>query len=75
MSGLITATVTGKVGAGSTITSAVFSNITAIDFDAVGARMILTGPLNRIFQIDISAATTITITLSAAAGNYTVTVS
>jgi hypothetical protein len=69
-----TATVTGKIGPGNTLTSFVVSGITQFDFDIQNNlfKYSIQGTWN---QIDISAATTVTITLSAAAGNYTITIS
>jgi hypothetical protein len=71
-----TATITGKVGPGSTITAQVFNNVTffsvktteeVLEIDYTDAN----GP--RKSQVDISAATTITCTVSGA--NYTLTIS
>jgi hypothetical protein len=74
MSGIATCTVTGKIGPGNTLTSTVLNNVTQFTFDPVNCRFIYV--INDISNtIDISARTTVTVTLSAAAGNYTVTVS
>lgn len=71
-----TATITGKVGPERTITAQVFNNVTffsvktleeVLELDFTDAN----GP--RKLQIDISAATTITCTVSGA--NYTLTIS
>lgn len=69
-----TVTVTGKIGPGNTITAAVYSGITEFTFDVVNNLFKFSlGGLWR--QVDISAATTVTITLSAAAGSYTISIS
>lgn len=69
-----TATVTGKIGPGNTLTAAVYSGITSYSFNPVTG--IFTYSLDGIVhQIDIAAATTVTIVLSAALGNHTVTIS
>lgn len=70
-----TITVTGKIGPGNTLTSKVFSNISAYDFDVVNNLLVMRTTNNLVEQVDISLATTVTITLSAAAGNHTVTIS
>jgi len=68
------ATVTGKVGPGSTLTAGVFTNVVDVDFKLSQQLLTLTQSVpNRILDIDISAATTITMTVSS--GVYTVTVS
>lgn len=67
-----TATVTGKTGPGGTLTAAVFNNVTSfkIETDSEMLELVTDG---RILQVDISAATTITCTVS---GNtYTLTIS
>ena len=71
-----TFTVTGTAGAGEALTAAVFNNIRTWKIDIEKAMLELEQATpNRIIRIAISAATTITVTLSAAAGNYTVTIS
>ena len=71
-----TATITGKVGPGATITAQVFNNVTffsiktaeeTLEIDYTDAN----GP--RKAQVDIAAATTILCTVSGA--NYTLTIS
>jgi len=71
-----TATVTGKVGPGATLTAYVFNNVTFFSVDTVNEVLDLmfnngSGAERR--QIDISAATTITCTVSG--NNYTLTIS
>ncbi len=69
-----TATVTGKIGPGNTLTAVVISNID--EFGFIPGTCIFKYRIGQKWNyIDIVAATTITITLSAAAGNYTVSVS
>ena len=69
-----TATVTGKIGPGNSLSAAVISNILEFSFDVVNN--LLKYRIGTTWnQIDISLATTVTCTLSAAAGNYTLTVS
>jgi hypothetical protein len=75
MAGTISATVTGTVGNGQALTSASFTNIATIKFNAVTAMLELIDTSDRVTNISIAAATTVTVTLSGAAGNYTVTVS
>lgn len=68
------ATVTGKIGPGNTLTAAVYGGIT--EFAFVPGSSLFKYSLDGIWhQVDINAATTITIVLSAAAGNYTITIS
>ena len=75
MAGVISATVTGTMGPGNTITSGSFTNIATIKFNAVTAMLELVDVNDKVINISIAAATTVTVTLSAAAGNYTVVVS
>lgn len=65
-------TVTGKIGPGVTVTTVVFSNVTsfAINTDNEILSIIQT---DKRTDIDITAATTITITVSG--NNYTVSIS
>jgi len=70
------ATVTGKVGAGATITAMVFNNVTFFSVDTnneVLDIMFNNGSGAERRQIDIGAATTFTCTISGA--NYTLTIS
>ena len=69
-----TATVTAKVGPGNTLTAVVIKNITKFDFDVANQKFIYEVG-DQINILDISSATTVTCTSSAAAGNYTLTVS
>ena len=75
MPGVITATVTGTMGPGNTLTSGVFTNQATVKFNAVKAMLELVDVNDKVTNISIAAATTVTIVLSAAFGNYTVTVS
>ena len=68
-----TATVSGKVGPGNTITSQVFSNVTNVAFQLGGISNLRVNSDSGISYIDISADTTVTATLSS--GNLTITVS
>ncbi len=69
-----TATVTGKIGPGFTLTTVVILGITEFSFDIVNS-LFKYSIGTQVNQIDISAATTITVVLDAAAGNYTITIS
>ena len=75
MAGVISAVVTGTVGNGQALSSASFTNQATVKFNAVTAMLELVDVNDKVLNISIAAATTVTITLSAAAGNYTVTVS
>lgn len=75
MAGTISATVTGTMGPGNAITSGSFTNIMSMKFNAVTAMLELQDMNDKFINISIAAATTVTVTLSGAAGNYTVTVS
>ena len=75
MAGTIAATVTGTMGAGLALTSASFTNLASVRFSAQSAMLQLIDMNDKVTDISIAAATTVTVTLSAAAGNYTVTVS
>lgn len=67
-------TVTGKNGAGITVTALVLSNISSFAVDVIN--YILTVVQDSVtLQFDIRAATTFTVTISGAAGNYTVAIS
>lgn len=58
-----TVTVTGKVGPGNTLTAAVFSNVSEFAFDC--QKNMLTFQQDAVVkQVDIGAATTITLTKS-----------
>lgn len=66
------ATVTAKIGAGSTLTATVFTNVTFYSVDTIAK--VLTVVANGITtQMDINAATVFTTTI--AGGNYTLVVS
>lgn len=69
-----TATITGVIGPGNTLTSKVISGITSFSFDVVN-NMFIYSVGSQQNQIAINSATTITCTLSAAGGNYTLAVS
>lgn len=75
MAGVINATVTGTMGPGNAITAGSFPLQGTAKFDAVKAMLELVDLNDKVTNISIAAATTITITLSGAAGNYTLTVS
>lgn len=75
MAGTASVTVTGTAGPGNTLTAAVFSNIASFGFNAVTAMLDMTDTNGKVTSISIAAATTVIVTLSGAAGNYTVTVS
>jgi hypothetical protein len=75
MAGVISATVTGTMGPGQAITSGSFTNIASMRFNAASAMLQLVDVNDKVTDISIAAATTVTVTLSAAAGNYTVVVS
>ena len=75
MAGVISLTVTGTMGPGNTITSGSFTNIASMRFNAVTSMLELVDVNDKVTNISIAAATTVTVTLSAAAGNYTVVVS
>jgi len=75
MPGTIGATVTGTVGSGVALTSAVFSNQHSLEFNAVTSMLRLVNANGLVNNISIAAATTVSVTLSGAAGNYTVVVS
>ena len=68
-----TATVTGKIGPGNTLTAVSLSNIGEFAFDVPNClfKYRIDTDWN---EIAIASAVTITITLSAAAGNYTITI-
>ncbi len=70
-----TITVTGVSGAGQALTAAVFSDVTEFTFDPVNAMLRFTGEDGIVQNIAITAATTVTVTLSGANGDYTVVVS
>lgn len=72
-----TFTVTGTAGPGNALTAQVFTGITNFCIDIAKAMLTLeggdAGPNPK--YIAINAATTITVTLAAAAGDYTVVIS
>lgn len=70
-----TATVTGKTGAGNTITAGVFTGVTGVVFDCVKNILSLTLDTGRVVDIDINAAATITATKVTLTNTYTFTVS
>lgn len=75
MAGVATVTVTGTAGAGLALSASVFSNIASVTFNPVTAMLTMVDVNDRRTDVSIAAATTVTVVLSAAAGNYTVTVS
>jgi hypothetical protein len=67
-------TVTGKNGAGITVTALLLSNISSFSVDV--NTFILTVVQDSVtMQFDISAATTFTVAISGAGGTYTITIS
>ena len=75
MAGTISATVTGTMGPGNALAAASFTNIATMRFNAVTSMLELVDVNDKVTNISIAAATTVTVTLSGAAGNYTVSVS
>ena len=67
-------TVTGKNGAGITVTALVLTNITSFFVD-VTTYMLHVVQESVTLMFDIRAATTFTVTISGAAGNYTIVIS
>lgn len=68
-----TATVTGKVGVGTTMTAQVFTGVNSFKIDTTPEILTLELDTGRTLQVDIASATTITCTVS---GNtYTLTIS
>jgi len=68
-----TATVTGKVGPGNTLTAAVFQQVAQVQFDCVGNILTLIDVNGSVVhQIDVNAATTITATKSGSTYTFTV---
>jgi len=74
MPGSGTVTVTGKVGPGLTLTAGVFTNVSDLHFNFANelVQITQTEP-NKITDVDVTAATTITMTVSGA--TYTVSIS
>ena len=68
-----TFTVDGYVGAGVAIQAKVFNNIAKFEVDIVTAMLKLTDVNGKVMNIAIRTAATMVVTLSAAGGNYTVT--
>jgi hypothetical protein len=75
MPGVATVTVTGTIGPGNTVTAGVFNNIQFFTLNPVTSMLQMTDVNDKVTEVSIAAATTITVVLSAAAGNYTVTIS
>ncbi len=75
MAGVATVTVTGTAGPGNALTAAVFTDIASFTLNPVTAMLTMVDTNDKVTDVSIAAATTITVVLSAAAGNYTVTVS
>ena len=68
-----TVTATGVAGPGLTVTAQVFANVIGVRFDCVNNILELTqSDPNRILQIAITAATTITATKSGSTYTFTV---
>lgn len=68
------ATVTGKTGPARTVTSQVLSNVTEIDLQ-IARNVVFITSNGKIFEFDLAATTTFTISISGANGVYTVTIS
>ena len=69
----INATVTGKVGAGASVTSLLYSNVSTMSLDSNKELLTFFMADGTIKDIDVSAATTWTFTVIG--NNYTLTVS
>jgi hypothetical protein len=69
----ITAVVTGKTGAGLTMTATSFSDIASFEFNSISKMLTLTDLSGHITQISVAAAATFTWTLVGSV--YTVTIS
>lgn len=68
-----TVTVTGKAGPDVTVTAGVFPNVVGVKFDCVVNVLELTqSDPNRVLQIAITAATTITATKSGSTYTFTI---
>lgn len=67
-----TCTVTGVAGAGVAVTAQVFTGIVGVNFDTVNNVLSLTGENNFVWNISISAATTITATKSGSTYTFVV---
>lgn len=70
-----TVTVTGVAGPGIALTAKVFNNIALYQFDVVKNVFTMTTTDNKVIRVAIDSATTVTVVLSAAGGNHTVTIS
>lgn len=70
-----TVTVTGKYGSGLTATATVIRNVASVRFDATNGMLFVEGAANngQVQEFDISAATTLTGTISS--GNFTFVIS
>lgn len=66
------ATVTGTAGPGNDVTAAVFTNLRSLAFN-IQNMLEMTDNNGKVTNLDISAATTFTVTISG--GNYTVAIS
>lgn len=75
MASVATVTVTGTAGPGAALTAAVFPNIASFTFNPGNQMFSMTDGNGKVHNVSIAAATTVTVVLSAAAGNYTVTIS
>jgi hypothetical protein len=70
-----TATITAKVGAGVSLTTSVFNNVTSIFLDTINKALTIefnNGDGIKKMVIDVNASTTYTLTVSG--GNYTLTI-
>lgn len=68
-----TATVTGTIGAGLTITAGVFQGVTSFQVDTEKRMLILTQDNGKTTEVSIAAATTMTVVIAAA--GFTITIS
>jgi RNase adaptor protein for sRNA GlmZ degradation len=75
MPGLATVTVTGTSGPGLTLTAGVFTDVGKFTLNPVTAMLEMVKSDGEVINVSIAAATTILVVLSAAFGNYTVTIS
>lgn len=68
----LVATVTAKAGPGNTLTAGSFTNLKSLRFDTDNMLEVV-DQSDKVLNLDISAATTFTVTVSS--GNYTVVIS
>jgi len=68
-------TVTGTAGAGVVLTAKTFTNIRSYMFDVVTNIFTMVDMNSKVMRVAIDSATTVTVVLSGAGGNHTVTIS